>query len=165
MSGLTGEIESIQTLFKSKIKDIADKITKDANTISGIVDRMRGIVTNSGNASHKISELRALIEQVDSDEHLSKARQIYASELKNLNSALDGKAPELDQETPASNSMFSGIFSGTKSTGFMNNLKTFATQKLEERGIKLSKDDFKTLITDKSSIALTRNYTNLNDIT
>jgi hypothetical protein len=165
MSGLDAEIESIKELFKSKIKGIADKITTDATTISGIADRMRGIVTKSGNASRKITELRALIEQVDSDENLSNARQIYAGELKNLNSALDGKAPNLDHETPASNGMFSGMFSSTKSTGFMKRLKQYAMQRLIENKIKLSNDDFKALITDDANKALTRNYTNLNDTT
>lgn len=163
MSGLDDEIESIKELFKSKIKDIADKITTDATTISGIADRMRGIVTKSGNASRKIIELKELIDQVDSDENLSNARQRYAGELKNLDSALDGNAPELDQETQESSGMLSGIFSGTESTGFMKQLTAFAMQRLNEYKIKLSNTDFKALITDKPSIALTRNYINKTD--
>ena len=161
MSGLTGEIEKIKELFKSKIKDIADKITTDATTISEIADRMREIVTNSGNASHKITELKELIEQVDSDVNLSNARQKYASELNNLNSELDGNAHKLDQGTQESSDMLSS----TKSTGFMKQLTDFATLRLTENNIKLSRTDFKALITDKSSTALTRNYINTDGTT
>jgi len=166
MSGLDAEIESIKELFKSKIKDIADKITKDANTISGIADRMRGIVTKSGNASRKIIELKELIEQVDSDEHLSTARERYDGEIANLTSALDGKAPnldhDLDQETQASTGIFSGMFSSKKPTGFMKQLTDFAKQLLTEKKIKLSSKELNYLITDKPSTALTRNYINMN---
>ena len=161
MSGLNAEIEKIKELFKSKIKDIADKITIDATTISGIADKMREIVTNSGNASHKISELRALIEQVDRDEHLSKARERYDGEIANLTSALDGKSHVLDQETQESRDMLSS----TQSTGFMKQLTDFAMQRLDAYKIKLSNAELRELITDKTDTALARNYTNLNDNT
>jgi hypothetical protein len=165
MSGLNAEIEKIKELFKSKIKDIADKITTDATTISGIADRMREIVTNSGNASHKISELRVLIEQVDRDQNLSNARQKYASELNNLNSALDGKSPDTSNSSDAAEGSSSSWFGLGKPTGFMKQLKQYAMQRLIENKIKLSNDDFKALITDKTDTALARNYTNLNDNT
>jgi len=162
MSGLTGEIEKIKELFKSKIKDIADKITTDATTISRIADRMREIVTNSGNASRKIIELKELIDQVDSDENLSNARQRYAGELKNLDSALDGNAPDTSNSSDAAEGSSSSWFGLGKPTGFMKQLTAFAMQRLTEKNIKLSNTDFKALITDKPSIALTRNYINMN---
>lgn len=164
MSGLDAEIESIKELFKSKIKDIADKITTDANTISGIAGRMRGIVTKSGNASRKIIELKELIEQVDRDQNLSNARQKYASELNNLNSALDGKAPD----TSNSSDVFSDLNPfgvSQKNKEWKQKITNFAMQRLNEKKITLSDDDFEALITDDANKALTRNYTNLKDTT